>query len=302
VNAEACLAEPQGCKTVQDRRLETADGRSGGRPNAWQCPSCGRQVPRHVEVCRCGSERRRLEALGYKFESAPAPAVRPVVTQRPPQDYGLAGTLFGYQLDTDLGTGWRVALKAIFGIAVTGVVAALVHFTHGEPLPVRDNIQILNTLDGFTRNAGPESGNTIPMFAASPGRLGVLSESGTPADPVRSMDPSDLQQGFCSQSIVKQVRYEYPGYYDHWPNDKLERMVLQKHPEYADRVCMLSVRLDAAANEVIKYDLRPRSVLGHAALWLRTLLITAVFAAGCLNVYYRLIVGRLVPPTSIVGL
>jgi hypothetical protein len=287
---------------VQDRRLDTADGRPGGRPNAWQCPSCGRQVPRHVEVCRCGSERRRLEGLGYKFESAPTPAARPAVVHRPPQDYGLAGTLVGYQLDTDLGTGWRVVLKGIFGIAVAGVVAALFYFTHAEPLPVRDNIQILNTLDGFTRNAAPESGNTIPMFVASQGRLGVLSESGTPIDPVRSMDQSDLQQGFCSQSVVRQVRYEYPGYYDDWPNDKLERMVLKKHPEYAERVCVLSVRFDAAANEVIKYELKPRSVLGHAALWLRTLLITAVFVGGCLNVYYRLIIGRLVSPPDAVGL
>ena len=287
---------------MQDRRLETADGQPASRSNAWQCPSCGRQVPRHVEVCRCGSERRRLEALGYKFESAPPPAARPVVVRRPPQDYGFAGTLFGYQLDTDLGTAWRVVLKGIFGIAVAGVVAALFHFTHQDPLPVRDNIQILNTLDGFTRNASPESGNTIPMFTASPGRLGVLSESGTPGDPVRRMDPSDLQQGFCSQSVVRQVRYEYPGYYDDWPNDKLERMVLAKHPEYADRVCMLSVRLDAAANEVIKYDLTPRSLLGHAGLWLRTLLITAVFAAGCLNVYYRLIIGRLVSAPHAGGL
>jgi hypothetical protein len=285
---------------VQDGRQEAGDGRTGGRPNAWQCPSCGRQIPRHVEVCRCRSERKRLEALGYKFESAP-PTTRPVVVRRSPHDHGVAGTLVGYQLDTDLGTGWRIVLKGLFAIALVAVVTALVYFTHTEPLPVRDNIQIVNTLEGFTRNAGPESGNTIPMFVASPGRLGVLSESGTPEDPVRTMELSDLQQGFCSQSVVRQVRYEYPGYYDNWPNEKLERMVLEKHPEYAERVCVLSVRFDATAHEVIKYDLTPRSVLGHAALWLRTLLLTAVFAVGCLNVYYRLIIGRLVSPPEAAG-
>jgi hypothetical protein len=244
-------------------------------------------------VCRCGSERRRLEALGYKFDSeAPAsaaPAAR--VRQVPSQDYGLAGTLFGYQLDTDLSAPLRIVLKVVFGTAVIALIAALVRYTHGEPLPTRENIQVLSTLDGFTRNATPESGNTIPTFITSAGRLGVLTAAGTPDDMVRSIQEADLRQGFCSQSVVNQVRHEYPGFYDDWPNDKLERMVLQKYPEFADRVCVLSVRFDAPASDVIKYELKPRTIVGHALLWSRTLLLAAVFAALCLNVYYRFIVG-----------
>jgi len=247
-------------------------------------------------VCRCGSERKRLEALGYQFNSEPSAAARPAARHRVTQDYGLAGTLLGYQLDTDLSTPIRVMLKAFFGLAVIGVVAVLVLFTHTEPLPTRENIQVLNTLDGFTRAAGPDSANTIPMFLTSAGRLGVLAATGTDTDPVKSIPESDLNQGFCTQSVVRQVRHEYPGFYDDWPDAKLEKTVLEKYPEYADRVCVLSVRFDATATDVIKYELKPRSLLAHARLWLRTLLLAGVFAALCLNAYYRLIVERLASP------
>ena len=208
----------------------------------------------------------------------------------PTQDYGLAGTLLGYQLDTDLSAPLRTGLQVVFSAAVVALIVAMVRYTHGEPLPTRENIQILSTLDAFTRNAKPEAGNTIPAFIASTGRLGVLTADGTPPDLVRSIPETNLREGFCSRSVVNQVRHEYPGFYDNWPNDKLERMVLEKYPEFADRVCVLSVRFDAPASDVIKYELKPRTILGHALLWSRTLLVAAVFAAICLNVYYRLIV------------
>lgn len=270
---------------------ETGERRGG----AWQCPTCGRHVPRHVEACRCGSERRRLEALGYKFDSEPSVAAAPTARTRPrpSQDFGLAGTLFGYQVDDDLSPPLRIALKVVFAVAVIALIVALVQYTHGELLPTRENIQVLNTLDAYTRNATPEAGNTIPAFIGGPGRLGVLTAAGTPEDMVKGIQEAELKQGFCSQSVVNQVRHEYPGFYDHWPNDKLERMVLEKYPEFADRVCVLSVRFDAPASDVIKYVLKPRTIVGHAILWSRTLLVAILFAAICLNVYFRLIVGPL---------
>ncbi len=225
-------------------------------------------------MCRCGSERKRLEALGYQFNSEPSAAARPAARHRVTQDYGLAGTLLGYQLDTDLSTPIRVMLKAFFGLAVIGVVAVLVLFTHTEPLPTRENIQVLNTLDGFTRAAGPDSANTIPMFLASAGRLGVLAATGTDTDPVKSIPESDLNQGFCTQSVVRQVRHEYPGFYDHWPDDKLEKTVLEKYPEYADRVCVLSVRFDATAS-------RRHQVRIEAAVAARPRTPLAANAASC---------------------
>ena len=273
---------------MSDQKPETGERRAG----AWQCPTCGRHVPRHVEACRCGSERRRLEALCYKFDGESSVGAAPTAGARrvPTQDYGLAGTLLGYQLDTDLSAPLRIGLKVVFSAAVVALIVAMVRYTHGEPLPTRENIQILSTLDAFTRNATPEAGNTIPAFIASTGRLGVLTAAGTPDDLVRSIPEANLREGFCSQSVVNQVRHEYPGFYDNWPNDKLERMVLEKYPEFADRVCVLSVRFDAPASDVIKYELKPRTLLGHALLWSRTLLVAAVFAAICLNVYYRFIV------------
>jgi hypothetical protein len=246
-------------------------------------------------VCRCGSERRRLEALGYKLRDVSAP-VKPAPGPRPPrvEHHGLASALVGYRLDTDLAVGWRVVLKALFAAAIVAAAVALVRFTHTDPLPVRDNIQILSTLEVFTRGAGPQSGNTIPLFLASAGKLGVLTASGAPEDPVRAPQESDLRQGFCSQNIARQVRYEFPGYYEQWPDDKLERVVLEKYPHYAERLCLLSHRLDASANEVIKYELKPRSLVGHATLWSRTALVTILFAAICMNAYYRFVIGRLV--------
>jgi hypothetical protein len=281
---------------VADQTPETGAKKTG----AWQCPTCGRQVPRHVEACRCGSERRRLESLGYKFDSVEPVSTTPTARARAmsAQEYGLAGTLIGYQLDADLSAPLRVGLKVLFGAAVITLIAALVRYTHSEPIPIRDNIQILSTLEAFTRNAGPESGNTIPRFITSAGRLGVLTATGTPEDPVRSILESDLRQGFCSQSVVNQVRHEFPGFYDNWPDDKLERVVLQKYPEFADRVCVLSVRFDAVASDVIKYELKPRTLVGHALLWVRTLLIAGAFAFVCLNIYYRLIVERLLSPVG----
>ena len=120
----------------------------------------------------------------------------------------------------------------------------------------------------------------------------MKASNGAPDDPIGEVNQADLLLGFCSQNVARQVRHEYPGYYEDWPDDKLVRTIVEKYPEYSDRTCTLSFRLDAGAGEIVKYELKPRSLLGHAGLWLRTLLLTMAFAVACLNVYYRLIVGR----------
>ena len=268
--------------------------------NGWQCPTCGRQIPRSVEVCRCGSERKRLEALGYKFEQAPPPtpaaAARQVHART--QAAGPAAALIGYQIDTVLGPVWRGILKTLLAAGVLAAGWALVVYTHTEPPATRGNVEVISTLEDFTRSAGPDSPNTIPGFLASGGRLGVFRATGDDDEPIAGVNEPDLRLGFCSMSVARQVRHEYPGYYEDWPDEKLVRTVLQKYPDYTDRLCTLSIRLEATAGEIVKYKLKPRTLAGHAALWLRTLLLTSLVALAGLNVYYRLIIGPLAARAS----
>lgn len=266
-------------------------GREGPR-SAWLCPSCARHVPRNVDVCRCGSERRTLEELGFRFDQA-QPEGPDGTPQRPHVErHGLFENLIGYQIDTDLGAGWRATAKGLFAVAVVAVAVAMARYTHTDPAPVRNNITVLTTLQDYTRRAEGAVGNAIPSFLASAGSVGMLAPAGTSTDPVMAIDEAELRKGLCSPSVAVLVRHEYPGFYDDWPDDELEESVLEKHPDYSDRFCMLSSQVDAGPGEVIKYELRPRSPLSWTGLWLRTLLVTVAFAVVCLNVYYRGIIGR----------
>jgi hypothetical protein len=246
-------------------------------------------------VCRCGSERRRLEAAGYQFDTAaPAPETARAPLRTPsPEYFGPVGTLIGYRFDTNVSAGWRALLKGLTVAAAIAVGAATVHYIHTDLPSTRENIMVLTTLETYTRRSGPDIGNTIPAFLTSAGVTGVLAPSGTSEDPVRAIDETQLREGFCSPSIAVLVRHEYPGYYDNWPDEKLERVVLEKHSDYTNRFCMLSSQLDASPDEIIKYEVKPRTLLSKAGLWLGTLVITTLFAVACLNLYYRVLVGRL---------
>lgn len=263
----------------------------------WRCPSCTRQVPRGVETCRCGSERRRLEGLGYRFDTPPppgTPAPAPPRHREPPPE-GVAAALVGYRSDRGIGIAWRIVLKGGFTATVAAVAGAMIVYTHTEPRPTRANVEVRTTLADFTRAAGPAAGNTIPAFLALPGRLGVLPDDGADETPVRVLGAAALQSGYCSQNIAGRVRHEYPGYYDRWPDDRLERTVLAKHPEYAEEICTLSVTLDADPETIVSFEPRPRPLLAVTGLWLRTLAATALAAFACSNVYYRAIVAALAP-------
>ena len=93
--------------------------------------------------------------------------------------------------------------------------------------------------------------------------------------------------------MARQIRYEFPGFYENWPDDKLERVALEKYPEFQDRLCVLPSQLGVSPDDVVKYRLRDRTIveLDHS-------LVTngadhASFAMVLLNVYYRLLVNRL---------
>ena len=247
-----------------------------------------------MNLCRCGVERSRLEALGYTFDLSPIPPGSPSVSARVSSGAapGLAGLLVGYRSDAHVSRAWRVILTLLFLILVGGAGYAVVTLTH-RPLPsTRENAQIIATLEGHTKSDG-KSGNAITTFLTLPGTVAVLEPTMTAKDLLKPMSDADLGKGFCSASIARQIRYEFPGFYESWPDDKLERVALEKYPEFQDRLCVLPSQLGVSPDDVIKYRLRPRSIVEWAMLWSRTAVITGLVALALLNVYYRAIVNRL---------
>jgi hypothetical protein len=260
----------------------------------WKCPECGRQIPRSVDVCRCGIERRRLEALGYDFDLAPAPVQSGARTESK-ADPTLAGMLVGYRSDATVSRAWQIVFTLLFVILVGGAGYGVVKYTHHPLPPTRENVEIVTTLEGHTKAVGPSVGNAIPAFLRLPGTVAVLEPTMTAHDRLKEMSDEDLGKGFCSASLAKQIRYEFPGFYESWPDDKLERVALEKYPEFQDRLCVIPSQFGVSPDDVVKYRLRDRTIVELVILWGRTASITLVFAMMLLNVYYRLIVNRLPP-------
>ena len=245
-------------------------------------------------MCRCGVERSRLEALGYNFDLSPIPTASTSASPRIASgaEPGLAGLLVGYRADANVSRAWRIVFTLLFLILVGGAGYMVVTYTH-LPLPsTKDNAEIVATLEGHTKAAG-NSGNAITTFLRLPGTVAVLEPTMTGKDLLKPFRDADLETGFCSASIARQIRYQFPGFYESWPDDKLERVALEKYPEFQDRMCILSSQFGVNPDDIIKYRLRPRTIVEWTILWSRTALITLVFAMALLNVYYRLLVDRL---------
>ena len=247
-----------------------------------------------MDVCRCGTERRRLEALGYNFDLSPAATTPSSASPRVSGAAapGLAGTLVGYRSAEDVSTAWRIVFTLLFVSMVGGAGYGVVTYTHLPLQPIRANIEIVKTLEEHTRTDG-SSGNAITSFLKVPGTTAVLEPTMTATDLLKSLSDADLQTGFCSVSLAKQIRYQFPGFYEGWANDRLERVALEKYPEFQDRLCILPTSLGVSPDDVLKYRLRPRTIVEWAVIWSRTALITGLFAMVLLNVYYRLLVDRL---------
>lgn len=207
----------------------------------------------------------------------------------------LAERIFGYRSDDHLAFEWIVGLRILFAVAVIVAAATAMAFAYRERVPTRGNIRIVSTLDEFTRDATAETANTIPAFLELPGDVGVLGPSSNPDEAVQPLDITELREGFCSPSIARQLRHQYPGYYDSWPDEKLQRLAFEKYPELRERRCALSYTVDATPVSIIKFQLRPRTIVEHGGLVLLTGLVTATFAVGCLNLYYRVLVDHLTP-------
>jgi hypothetical protein len=244
-------------------------------------------------VCRCGVERQRLDALGIDLEAVPIIHAPVEAAPRPAAEPGVMRRLIGHRGDDDLPSGWRLTLKIAWGLGVVAVAALMITVTQRDPLPRRGNIRIVSTLADVTEDAGPTAANTMPAFMALPGALGALPSTPGADEPVQALDEGELRQGFCTQSVSRQIRHQYPGYYDEWPDDKLERVALEKYPEMRERLCALPYAIDATPAGIIKYELKPRTFVMAVTMWMATVLVTLAFAGVCANLYYRVLVARL---------
>jgi hypothetical protein len=244
-------------------------------------------------VCRCGVERSRLEALGYNFDPSPITTASSSATVRATSGSapGLAGLLVGYR-ETTVSRAWRVVFTLLFLILVGGAGYVVVTYMHLPLAPTRENVEIVATLESHTKSAG-KAGNAITSFVNLPGTVAVLEPTMTGKDLLKPLSTTDLETGFCSASLARQLRYQFPGFYESWPDDKLERVALEKYPEFQDRLCVLPVSLGVSPDDVVTYRLRPRTIVEWTILWSRTVLITGLFAVALMNVYYRLIADRL---------
>jgi hypothetical protein len=200
--------------------------------------------------------------------------------------------LVGYRSAEDVSTLWRIVFTLLFLIMVGGAGYGVVTYTHLPLQPIRANIEIIKTLEEHTRTEGG-SGNAITSFLGLPGTTAVLEPTMTATDLLKPLSDADLQTGFCSASLAKQIRYQFPGFYEGWADDRLERVALEKYPEFQDRVCILPTSLGVSPDDVLRYRLRKRTIVEWAMIWSRTALMTGLFAIVLLNVYYRLLVDRL---------
>jgi hypothetical protein len=153
-------------------------------------------------------------------------------------------------------------------VVVGGLVAALavlLMIRRREEPPREGNIRIVARLDEFTKGH-PNLDNSIPSFLAGSGTLGIVpvqanAEAGAsraqPALTTRDVKPLEvveLEKGICTAVLTRLVRQQYPGEYDSIPDAQLEKIVLQKRPEYRGRLCAFPVWITADPHEIVKYE------------------------------------------------
>jgi hypothetical protein len=194
----------------------------------------------------------------------------------------------GYRPDDDV-PDWQRLLVKVSLVAGGTIVCGLTIWSlnSGGELPrIPQNTRTLLRLDEFTKNAGPAVRNTLPAFLALPGDVGELaSDSG----PIKKIEEGALNGVVCSTTVATLVRQQFPGYYDQMPDDKLEQVVLEKHPEYRDKLCALPAWMDATAHEIVKYEMKPLPPFRPSVvLW--SLLAAAGYGLILLNTYYRVLV------------
>src|SRR5262245_1127805 len=193
----------------------------------------------------------------------------------------------GYRPDDDVPDWQRTALKAVVAVGslmACGLTAWMLN--RGELPRILKNTSSILRLDDFTRHASHTERNTMPAFLALPGDIGVLSADGTA---IHDVDENELRNVVCAPSVAALVRQEFPGYYERIPDDQLERSVLEKHPDYRNKLCALPAWMDAMPHDIIKYQLKPLPPLRlSVVLWSMASMVA--FVVVVLNLYYRLLV------------
>lgn len=193
----------------------------------------------------------------------------------------------GYRPDDDVPEWQRTVLKAVVAVGGMAVCALTIWMLNRGELPrIPKNTSSILRLDDFTRHARHEERNSMPAFLALPGDVGALSADGSA---IHEIDENALRNVVCAPTLAVLVRQEFPGYYERIPDDQLERLVLQKHPDYRDRLCALPPWMDATPHDIIKYQMKPLPPF-RASVVLWSIVSMMAFVVAVLNVYYRLLV------------
>jgi hypothetical protein len=214
---------------------------------------------------------------------------------RPPRRVSMSTSPFrlwaedavGYRPDDDVPEWQRWLLKIVIGGGAIAAGALTVWLLGRGELPrIPANTRTMLRLEDYTRSANSSVRNTMPPFLALPGDLGAIAADG---QSIKQIEEHELSGVVCAPSLAVLVRQEFPGYYDQMADDKLEEAVLEKHPDYRDKLCALPAWMDVTPHDIIKYEMKPLPAFRTSVLLWSALTVASVVML-LLNLYYRVVV------------
>lgn len=115
-----------------------------------------------------------------------------------------------------------------------------------------------------------------------------VADAPIPVSAIKPINEAELQKGFCTATLPRLVRQQYPGTYDDIPDADLEKQLLKLHPDYKGRLCVLPVWIAAKPHDIVKYEVSRDALAIPQTVWLWSGLIAAGFAVALLVAYRRL--------------
>jgi hypothetical protein len=184
----------------------------------------------------------------------------------------------------------RSPLTAVVAFGALAIFSCTTVLQQDAPPPVSaSDVHVVARLEDFTRAADPALPDTIPAFLALGGQLGGLVEDMPGRAALVPVTETELHKGYCTASLARLVRRQYPGSYDELSDDELQKRVLSAHPEYADRVCVLPAWVPSP-HEIVKYEAPPPPAIRLTRRGiLDGLLAVVLFGIAALNAYYRFV-------------